>query len=555
MDALRKAEEQKRKAEKDAKKGSTTGTTDDKLVADPSPSAKSETAAAPVDTSAAAPAAGSNEIPSWLGRAKRKSQTSIPDVELQLEDLELPKATEPAKPATKSEPPAAPNPPPSEAINVTLTAEIPVPDKAPLPAARKLQTQPQEPAPNKAAAAKPPTASAARIARTKFQARSIFDAKVNLNQKKLRQRLFAGAAVLVLAVAGIWGFTTINNSGGGLQVSIEGYDPNRPVPSLPEPETSVEAIALTESSLGTAALDAELDEPTAAAVTAATASPTAVSDTGNEPAPVAPANTPVTTNPSLATASASTASPLTSTVTPADATRTAAEPVAGTASTAAEIATAPPPLRDSIAFVRRAAGRGIDPLVQRAYSEYQSGNLAAARASYQEVLASSPLHRDALLGLAAIARANNESVVARNYYNQLLARDPTDAIARAGLLELLPAATGPAQERELRRLLELNPQEPTLAFALGNYLASQQRWPEAQQAYFDALQMARANSAEAINPDYAFNLAVSLEHLNQPSAALGFYRQAGELARSHPAGFDLAALNSKLSALETGVSQ
>ena len=109
--------------------------------------------------------------------------------------------------------------------------------------------------------------------------------------------------------------------------------------------------------------------------------------------------------------------------------------------------------------------------------------------------------------------------------------------------------------RELRRLLELHPQEPALAFALGNYLASQQRWPEAQQAYFDALQMARASDTETVNPDYAFNLAVSLEHLNQSAAALGFYRQARELALSHPAGFDLVELNNKLSALETGVAQ
>ena len=53
--------------------------------------------------------------------------------------------------------------------------------------------------------------------------------------------------------------------------------------------------------------------------------------------------------------------------------------------------------------------------------------------------------------------------------------------------------------------------------------ADQGNWPAAQTAYFQAHHLARAN------PDYAFNLAVSLEHLSQPKLALNFYQQALEL--------------------------
>lgn len=40
----------------------------------------------------------------------------------------------------------------------------------------------------------------------------------------------------------------------------------------------------------------------------------------------------------------------------------------------------------------------------------------------------------------------------------------------------------------------------------------------------------QAYHLEPGNPDYAYNLAVGLEHLSQPGAALGFYRTAVRLA-------------------------
>ncbi|MGH8673371.1 MAG: tetratricopeptide repeat protein, partial [Burkholderiales bacterium] len=72
-----------------------------------------------------------------------------------------------------------------------------------------------------------------------------------------------------------------------------------------------------------------------------------------------------------------------------------------------------------------------------------------------------------------------------------------------------------------------------LYFTLGNQYARQGRWAEAQLAF------SKAHAADAGNPDFAFNLAVSFDHLRQPAAALEHYRRALELAETRAAHFAL----------------
>jgi tetratricopeptide (TPR) repeat protein len=81
------------------------------------------------------------------------------------------------------------------------------------------------------------------------------------------------------------------------------------------------------------------------------------------------------------------------------------------------------------------------------------------------------------------------------------------------------------------------------AVQLGNLYASEKRWPDAQQQYFRALTL------EPENPDHAFNLAVSLEHLDQPKLALDYYRKAQSLAAQRKPAFDPAELKSRIEAL------
>ena len=53
------------------------------------------------------------------------------------------------------------------------------------------------------------------------------------------------------------------------------------------------------------------------------------------------------------------------------------------------------------------------------------------------------------------------------------------------------------------------------------------------------------------NPDYAYNLAVALEHIGQPKPALDFYRARVQLAAAKGrANFSTAAAQERISKLE-----
>ena len=73
---------------------------------------------------------------------------------------------------------------------------------------------------------------------------------------------------------------------------------------------------------------------------------------------------------------------------------------------------------------------------------------------------------------------------------------------------------------QIKTALAGQPDSPALHFALGTLLSTQGRWSEAQQAYFNAY------SADPENPDFIFNLAVSLDHLRQNKLAIQYYQMA-----------------------------
>jgi tetratricopeptide (TPR) repeat protein len=99
-------------------------------------------------------------------------------------------------------------------------------------------------------------------------------------------------------------------------------------------------------------------------------------------------------------------------------------------------------------------------------------------------------------------------------------------------------------ESRLKTLLSAQPESAALNFALGNLYARQNRWAEAQQVYFNAV------AADGDNPDYLFNLAVSLDHLRQPRLAGQHYRMALEAAARRPAAFDRDRRQKRLGELQ-----
>ncbi len=223
--------------------------------------------------------------------------------------------------------------------------------------------------------------------------------------------------------------------------------------------------------------------------------------------------------------------------------------VAASSDPVAEVAEKPAEPAAAINIVRSSTSQ-IDPVIVQAYSAFQSRDYVDARALYQQALRATPNSRDAMLGIAAVAMLQGESTLARNMYTRLLEQDPRDALARAGLLETVPASDPVRTESELRSLFDAHPDVAPLAFALGNLYASQRRWNEAQQAYFDALRAAKAGAAGPVSPDYAFNLAVSLERLNQRQPAYEFYREALQQSAQVQPNFDPRVLRQRLEDLE-----
>jgi tetratricopeptide (TPR) repeat protein len=173
----------------------------------------------------------------------------------------------------------------------------------------------------------------------------------------------------------------------------------------------------------------------------------------------------------------------------------------------------------------------IDPQLERAYEAFQKNDLETAREIYQTVLQRDPNNHDALLGMAAVDVRTANYAIAEARYLRLLELDPRDGYAQAGLLALRQADPV-ASESRLKNLLATQPESAQLLFALGNQYALQSRWSEAQQAFF------RAMAADPENPDYAFNLAVSLDHLHQKPQAVEFYRRSLALADKRSATFD-----------------
>jgi tetratricopeptide (TPR) repeat protein len=183
----------------------------------------------------------------------------------------------------------------------------------------------------------------------------------------------------------------------------------------------------------------------------------------------------------------------------------------------------------------------IDPLLRDAYAAYRNGNLDEARQSYLSMLAKDSRSTDALLGLAAIAQQRGENLMAAQYFARVLTLDPRNAVASAGMSALNTEDEG--NESRLKMLLREQGESAALHFALGNLYAGQSRWSEAQQAYFNAWTL------DADNAEFAYNLAVSLDHLGQAELATRYYRRAQQLDATHSAGFDHTQVARRIEAL------
>ncbi|MEQ8663943.1 MAG: hypothetical protein RLW62_24245 [Gammaproteobacteria bacterium] len=407
-------------------------------------------------------------------------------------------------------------------------------------------------------------------AHTVVGAHTLFEA----SRRPRGNRLFQGIAVLaVLIVLGIGAVA--------LFYAREQHD-TAPLPS-PLVADGVERAPARELPVVPLEPRASATPPPAATLTLAPATASAT-DTTTAPAPPAPV-TAARDVPdgsafaaTAAAAAADASAPLVATAGSADSAASpaalasdadsAADPAAGAATAAVASGAAAPPgparvvtpapaaaevslLADvGVGEVRIARTRhagGVEPAAAAAYAAYAAGDLATAAAGYRALLAGQPGRRDALLGLAAVALAAGDREAAFRHYATVLEQHPEDAVAAAALVSLT-GGHGAATPARLRLLLDRHGELPYLHFALANWYARAGRWADAQQAYFEAWRR------DEDNPDYAFNLAVSLDRIGQAGAALEYYRVALTLADAHSSHFDPAPALARIAALEAAAA-
>ncbi|HEX4985616.1 MAG TPA: tetratricopeptide repeat protein [Burkholderiales bacterium] len=191
----------------------------------------------------------------------------------------------------------------------------------------------------------------------------------------------------------------------------------------------------------------------------------------------------------------------------------------------------------------------VTPTLMQAYESLQRGDSARAKELYEQVLASDPRSVDTLLGLAAISINEGRLDEATRHYQKVLELDPRNTYAQAGLISIVGGADLQASESKLKQLISREP-SAFLYFLLGNLYAEQSQWPAAQQAYYQAFQM------QPDNPDYAFNLAIGLEHIGQPRFALDYYRKALDLSfKKGRANFDQSLVIQRVGQLSNRIEQ
>jgi len=173
----------------------------------------------------------------------------------------------------------------------------------------------------------------------------------------------------------------------------------------------------------------------------------------------------------------------------------------------------------------------VNTLILEAYNQFHLKNYKQANKLYNQVLSREPKNRDALLGLSAIAVKQQRYEFARQKYQYLLRLNPKDSIAIAGINSIKNDTDPQLNESQLKFMLKEKPDSAHLHFALGTLYSSHKKWPEAQSAYFSAW------SADNKNSDYAYNLAVSLDHLDKRDQALSFYELSIKLKQASSGNF------------------
>lgn len=191
------------------------------------------------------------------------------------------------------------------------------------------------------------------------------------------------------------------------------------------------------------------------------------------------------------------------------------------------------------------SGPRVSPELMGAYRAFNAGDDSEAQELYRKVLRTDLRNVDALLGMAAIAQRQGRLQDAMGWYGKVLEVEPRNPIAQAAMVNAVGQADPVTSESRIKNLLVQQPNSANLHAALGSLYTERGQWTAAQQSYFEAHRL------EPGNPEYAFNLAISLDQLGKPSLALDYYKKTLELIqRNTTTSIDRHQLESRISQLQ-----
>ncbi len=343
------------------------------------------------------------------------------------------------------------------------------------------------------------------VVMTPDYAKKVFQSKSSA-QRLQHYKLYAGIAFAILLGIGVYGLFEMQAESTRIESSLQPLKRD-PMPGIIRPEPT-RPVGITLPAAGVDEKTIELIESAGEAAT-----PGAAEQAAAEQGVIA-----AEAETNVAAASETQAAP---TPAPRAAAASATPPPPG-ATISGEIGTeardaAAPAASLEIRSSSRISDR--DRWLREAYDAYLAGDDKRALEGYGRVLAIDPRNRNALLARAAINVQNGEAAAAIADYRSLLLANPKDSLAMASLLTIANYSPQEA-ETQIKLMLRDEPESPYLNFALANAYGAQNRWPEAQAHYFTALQ----NNPD--DPNYAYNLAVSLEHIARPKVAIAYYQRA-----------------------------
>lgn len=192
-----------------------------------------------------------------------------------------------------------------------------------------------------------------------------------------------------------------------------------------------------------------------------------------------------------------------------------------------------------ISIIRSTDVQTTRQMAERAILLISARQYPQAAELLEQILTLQPASIQALMLYGSLQLSLGNQSRASEMFSRVISLDPGNISARVGFLQSIPGYSADDLIREFSRLQQNSPDNHLLAFELGRAFATQSRWTEAARSFNRALELAGSSTANnQVLPDYAFNLAVSLDRRGERMQAIRYYNEALDRAGSSQTGFD-----------------